>query len=798
VIDRGWEALTERAARRPRLDAEASLLARYWMNLAATNNAGLRLRDDLEAAVKSTGGSAELHNALGLATKLAGAGRGHAGAAALAEHFRRALALQPRHPMARMNLAEALMAAGQSMAAFDEARAGLEMLAVGCDDRSWLECGHLNQGYGPFRVEWERAAWANVGDPAAEARAKVDLIRWRLHMLLAQWTGDLAHAYEAVLARPDLPGSRTLLGRTLARGSRPREAAAHLRRALDADPFDRGAARSLYDALGAAGLSQERESLAHERMLMSQAAPKAVPQEPWFAAAATSPRPDSASAAKSVTVAVAAPEPAIPNAVARIDTSARARVSLSMIVKNEESNLPDCLNCIAGLVDEIVIVDTGSTDRTRDLAVSMGAKVFDFPWVDDFAAARNASLERCSGDWVIWLDADDRFTKENRKGLLTLFAGLGDENTTYSLKVRSSLGGGASSATLMDQARLFRNHPHIRWKYRVHEQILPAARRLGCDVRFTDVIINHVGYQNPTIRRGKLERNVRLLELDHAEHPDDSFVLFNLGWTYIDLGRHTEALGHLRRSLELVNPSASIVRKLYALITQVHRHFDQPEASLAACREGLSRFHDDAELLSLEGTLLRAAGDLTGAEASWLRVLESKPGAYFGKLPVGLRGYKARNALAEITRATGRPRDAEAHWLAALAEQPDFVPAVRGLSELYLAERRWPELESVLSRFERKSRSQDLSAIIRARGLLAREEFADARRVLMAVIARSPTNFTARVLLTHTYLREDRDPEAARQALLDVLGVQPEHAEAKHNLAILERKYFGKNKVSNR
>jgi glycosyltransferase involved in cell wall biosynthesis len=87
-----------------------------------------------------------------------------------------------------------------------------------------------------------------------------------------------------------------------------------------------------------------------------------------------------------------------------------------MIVKNEEADLPLCLDC-ADLVNEIVIVDTGSIDRTREIAARYGARVRDFPWVDDFAAARNESIRHASGHWIFWLDADDRIDELNRARL---------------------------------------------------------------------------------------------------------------------------------------------------------------------------------------------------------------------------------------------------------------------------------------------------------------------------------------------------------------------------------------------
>lgn len=87
------------------------------------------------------------------------------------------------------------------------------------------------------------------------------------------------------------------------------------------------------------------------------------------------------------------------------------KLSLSMIVKNEERFLPGCLESVKGLVDEIVIVDTGSTDGTKKIAESCRAKIIDFKWCDDFSAARNESLRHVTGDWVLYLDADERLDK---------------------------------------------------------------------------------------------------------------------------------------------------------------------------------------------------------------------------------------------------------------------------------------------------------------------------------------------------------------------------------------------------
>src|SRR5262245_717359 len=145
------------------------------------------------------------------------------------------------------------------------------------------------------------------------------------------------------------------------------------------------------------------------------------------------------------------------------------RVSLTMIVKNEEANLPDCLTSVADLVDEIVIVDTGSTDRTKEVAARFGARVFNFPWIDDFSAARNETLRHATGEWIFWLDADDRVDEPNRQKLRMLFTGLSDKHIAYSMKYVCRVSDEAGANVVGEYVRLFPRHNMIRWQYRVHE-----------------------------------------------------------------------------------------------------------------------------------------------------------------------------------------------------------------------------------------------------------------------------------------------------------------------------------------
>jgi glycosyltransferase involved in cell wall biosynthesis len=397
------------------------------------------------------------------------------------------------------------------------------------------------------------------------------------------------------------------------------------------------------------------------------------------------------------------------------------RISLCMIVKDEEAHLSKCLGSAADLVDEIVVVDTGSTDATVAEASRWGARVYHFTWVDSFAEARNESLRQARGDWIFWLDADECLDEANRLKLKQLLAGLKDENAAFLMRQRSTAGPGSKAAVVVDQVRLFRRIPEACWSYRVHEQILPALRRTGVDLRRSDVVIQHEGHEDAEVRRRKLDRDLRLLLLENDERPDDPFTLFNLGALYQEINRPAGALPLLERSLQRSGPRDSIVTKLHVLITRCQRQLKQPREALEACRRGRQQAPDDVELLFFEALLHRELGDIAGAEATWLRLLSGSSASGFANLDDGLRGYKALHNLALIYEETGRPAEAEARWRAAVAENPQFLPSWLRLGELCVQQKRWGDLEEIAKGLEACPAGVEKAADLRAWVLRSRE-----------------------------------------------------------------------------
>jgi GT2 family glycosyltransferase len=361
----------------------------------------------------------------------------------------------------------------------------------------------------------------------------------------------------------------------------------------------------------------------------------------------------------------------------------RATVSLTMIVRDEEANLPACLESARGLFDEVVVVDTGSKDRTVELARAFGARVFDFPWVDDFAAARNASLARATGDYAFWLDADDRVDPPDRERLRALFEGL-DPGGADAHVVRCACdpqpGGGG--AAVVDHIRLFPRREDVRWCYRVHEQILPALRRAGIEVRWSDAMVRHVGYVDPALRGRKLERDARILAEELVERPGDPFVLFNLGWIAIESRDPWAALPYLRQSLAASAPSDSITLKLHCLIAQAHQALGELGPALRACAEGAAIDPDDAELRFREAVIRRQAGDRAGAEACWRRVLGLRRPRRFSSVDAGIYGHLTRRNLAVLAEERGDGDEAARLWAEVLAECPDDPDARAALGRL--------------------------------------------------------------------------------------------------------------------
>jgi tetratricopeptide (TPR) repeat protein len=462
----------------------------------------------------------------------------------------------------------------------------------------------------------------------------------------------------------------------------------------------------------------------------------------------------------------------------------RQTVSLCIIAKNEEANIGACLDSVRGLFDEIIVLDTGSTDRTKEIAREYGAKVFDFQWIDDFAAARNACIEHASGDFIFWLDADDRLDEVNREKLRHLLASLPDGNVAYSMKCLC-LAAPGQPATVVDHVRLFRRDPRIRWRYRIHEQILGAIREAGGQVLHSDIVITHTGYADPALRAAKLQRDLRLLEMEYAEQPHDPFTLFNLGQTFAEMRQFDRAEALIQESLERSHPSDSIVRKLYVLLCNCRLAQGKAELALQTCLKGQGVCPNDAELLFLEGLLRQEMNDLHGARAALLRLLGTPDNADFASVAEGLRGHLGQHHLAWVCFRLGEDVEAESLWNAVLRDRPDFRPAWLGMGELFIRQKRWLELEELIARLAEQPSGAVDAVCLRAQAHRVRLEFDQGRTLLEQARTRWPDSLPVLIQYSFMLLEQDTDHVLADRVLAKILARDPGNSTAQRNRQVL-------------
>jgi glycosyltransferase involved in cell wall biosynthesis len=357
-------------------------------------------------------------------------------------------------------------------------------------------------------------------------------------------------------------------------------------------------------------------------------------------------------------------------------------ISLVMIVKNEERVLGDCLRTARPWFDEMIVVDTGSTDRTIEIAEEYGAKVFHFPWCDDFSAARNVSLEHATGDWVFWMDADDTLLEECGRQLRELARLAEDRVTGFIAQVHIPAAPGETGFTIVDHVKLFRNRPEHRFIGRIHEQILEPIQKAGGTVERSGVYVVHSGYDHsPEGQVKKRQRDLTILEKDLADRPDHPFVLFNIGMTAYHMKEYAQAEAALGRCLELSRPHESTVRKVYAMLAGCRLAQDDAAGARRWAEAGLALYPRDPELLFRAGIIHRELGDLEKAEQSYLLLLTARETGHVDSLDVTMTGFKAHHNLALIYRDMGRLDRAEVHFREAIAHDGQFAPSWAGLAE---------------------------------------------------------------------------------------------------------------------
>jgi tetratricopeptide (TPR) repeat protein len=479
-----------------------------------------------------------------------------------------------------------------------------------------------------------------------------------------------------------------------------------------------------------------------------------------------------------------------------------------MIVRNEAENLAACLNSIRSVVDEIIIVDTGSTDATATIAAHLGAKTFYFPWCDDFSAARNESLRQATGDYIVWLDADDRLDLSQAENLGRLKMELPSaKNHAFYLLVQSESGHAGNS--LCRQMRVIPNIPAARFQNRVHEQVARPLLQAGVQPHHRDIIIRHLGYLSPAAMTKKALRNLRLLEQELCLDPNNLLLHLDMARTLAGLNQQTNAIPHLQRILDdpqirstqpsLFLETALLMGTCYNAMGQAGR----AEKILSALfhlfpRERLISFHLGESLLLLGrhpeavtvllagldnalpigaspvnpewvqchlffflGQAYQAQGEWESAKKCYRDCLAYpfEPGRTHASLgEVCFKNGDFTNAVIHLEKAIQAGQDSREVYLQLAASFQEMQCTAEAEKALALARERTPEYlaacEENLCRQTLAKKTDDVETLVRLGQLrLAQKDFNQALHFLEHARALQPASVAVRLALSNGYLR---------------------------------------------
>lgn len=351
-------------------------------------------------------------------------------------------------------------------------------------------------------------------------------------------------------------------------------------------------------------------------------------------------------------------------------------LTLCMIVRDEERHLDRCLQSVKSLVREMIVVDTGSTDGTRDIARRHGATIIDFPWNEDFAEARNAGLKHATGRWILVLDADEELGEMDAKSLQHLI----EQPDVYGCHVQmiNFIGAQPGDEYVTDSVcRLFRNDPRIAYTGRIHEDIVPSIVAIpGSQIAYASLTVRHYGYLDEVLeRKKKNERNLAILQKVVEQSPDDPRMRYALGTEYFQTGDYARAL-HIFQPLIPQTPvfagftSDLVLKTVYCL-----RETGQVQEALNLTDEALLFYPDFTDLWELKATIHMESGYLEQSLEAVMQALQAGQNPLQYTTSSGSGTYRSRYLAGMICERLFRMQDAISHYRKALEYSPGYSPA---------------------------------------------------------------------------------------------------------------------------
>lgn len=301
-------------------------------------------------------------------------------------------------------------------------------------------------------------------------------------------------------------------------------------------------------------------------------------------------------------------------------------ITLCMIVKDEADCINACLESVKGLVSEIIIIDTGSTDQTIEICENHGAKVYTYKWKNDFADARNYGLSFSTGDWILWLDADEELDASKKANIPEI---LNNTNAhLLALPVLNYFGKTTpvdkNNVYLIYQLRLFRNHKNITFHNRIHETPLLSLNVTDKDIKDIPVSIHHYGYlQEVTDKKQKGQRNIRLLEKEMSDPAHSPWIEYHLASEFYRQEKYQQAFQYVNKSILLFlqkdqKPPSLLYKLKYTILIETN----SLEGAWPSIEKAILLYPDYVDLHFYMGYILYKIGNYATALQAFEKCLE--------------------------------------------------------------------------------------------------------------------------------------------------------------------------------
>jgi tetratricopeptide (TPR) repeat protein len=313
-------------------------------------------------------------------------------------------------------------------------------------------------------------------------------------------------------------------------------------------------------------------------------------------------------------------------------TTPLPRVVGCLIVKDERRYLEECVRSMRAVCDRVVIVDTGSTDGTVEIARRLADVVAECPFDGDFSQARNVALDLVEdADWVLFLDADERIHSGQLEPLrAALRSASPDVGGITLLRYNFFPSGGFYTGRVL---KLFRHRPDVRYERKVNESVKGSLRAAGLRVVDSECLLTHIGHCRPRAERdAKALRYMELMTSQLADAPHDAVLTAYVGLNLRLFGRVDEAVEWTRRALAIDDGLAVV----WAFHGHVLRARGEVDESIKAYQEGLARQPDDLSLLNMVGVSAASTGDLDRAQAVFGEVARTGPALVHAVVNQGL------------------------------------------------------------------------------------------------------------------------------------------------------------------